>query len=397
MNKLAIINYVKYNRFIYNVYFIVGSAAIRLLGNFITRKRNRIIFSSFGGRKYDDSPRCIYEVMQKDSRFKNYEYIWALGNPDAFDIPGAQKVKCDTFAYYKTLMSAAVWVTNSSMERGLSFKPKRIFNLNTWHGTAIKLMGCDISKENTSFSSKGKENHNDVMLAQGQYDVDLFSRVFSIPRENFRVTGLPRNDELVYGNTEENRKRIRERLGIKDGVKIILYAPTFREYDKDAGQNCKLSVPINLKKWENMLGNDYVLLMRAHYEVVKLMQIEDNDFVKNVSAYPNLNELMIVSDLLVSDYSSIFMDYSVQDKPMLCFAYDYDKYSSLRGMYFDIREKLGSNCEDEDQLIDAIHTLDIEKAVETTRKFRKQFVENSGNASNLSLDIIWNYLNGMEY
>lgn len=391
------INFVKYNRFVYSMYFVVGSAAIRLLGKLVAQKKNRIVFSSFGGRKYDDSPRCIYEAMQKDPRFKDYEYIWSLGNPDAFDIPGAEKVKCDTFAYYKTLMSASVWVTNSSMERGLSFKPKRIFNLNTWHGTAIKLMGCDISKENTSFGSKGKENHDDVMLAQGQYDVDLFSRVFGISKENFRVTGLPRNDELVNGNTEENRKRIREKLGIQEGKKIILYAPTFREYDKDAGQNCKLCVPVNLKKWEKSLSNDYVLLMRAHYEVVKLMQFEDNDFVKNVSAYPNLNELMIVSDLLVSDYSSIFIDYSVQDKPMLCFAYDYDKYSSLRGMYFDIREKLGSNCEDEVQLMNAIQTLDIEKAVETTRKFRKQFVESSGSASTQSIDIIWNYLNGMEY
>lgn len=90
----------------------------------MSKKKNRIVFSSFGGRKYDDSPRCIYEEMLQDSRFKNYELIWALGNPDDFNIPGAKKVKCDSLAYYKILMSAAVWVTNSTMERGLSFKPK---------------------------------------------------------------------------------------------------------------------------------------------------------------------------------------------------------------------------------------------------------------------------------
>lgn len=397
MNKRSLINIVKYNRLIYSFYFNIGSLAVRLLGFFVSKKKNRIVFSSFGGRKYDDSPRCIYEEMLQDSRFKNYELIWALGNPDDFNIPGAKKVKCDSLAYYKILMSAAVWVTNSTMERGLSFKPKNIFNFNTWHGTALKLMGCDISKENTSFGSKEKECHNDVLLAQSKYDVDIFSRVFSTPVENFRMIGLPRNDELINCNTEENRKRIREKLGIKENKKVILYAPTFREYDKDTKHNCKLVVPIDLKKWEKELGDNYILLIRAHYEVVKIMNFDEDDFIKNVSLYPNLNELMIVSDMLISDYSSIFFDYSVQDKPMLCFTYDYEKYASKRGMYFDIREKLDSNNIDEDNLIKAIKTIDTTKAIEITRKFRKEFVEQSGNASKMSVDIIWNYLNKKPY
>lgn len=397
MDKRSLINLVKYNRHLYNLYFQIGSFAVKLVGKFVRKKNNLIVFSSFGGRKYDDSPRCIYEAMLNDSRFGNYEFVWALGNPDAFDIPGAKKVKCDTFEYYRTLLSAAVWVTNSTMERGLSFKPSHIFNFNTWHGTAIKLMGCDISKENTSFGSKGKENHTDVMLAQGQYDVDIFSRVFGVPVENFRVIGLPRNDELVNCNTEENRKRIRKQLGIQHGKKVILYAPTFREYDKDSSLNCQLCVPIDLKKWNHKLADEYVLLIRAHYEVVKMMKFEENDFVKNVSSYPNLNELMIVSDLLVSDYSSIFFDYSVQDKPMLCFAYDYEKYSSLRGMYFDIRVKLEGNSVNEDQLIEAITRLDTEKAIEITRRFRNEFIDKSGSASKQSAEIIWKYLNGMNY
>lgn len=397
MDKRALINSVKYSHTLYRLYFYFGNLGVKLLGLFVRQNKKRIVFSSFGGRKYDDSPRCIYEAMLKDSRFTGYEFVWALGSPEKFDIPEAKKVTCDTIAYYKTLMSAAVWVTNSTMERGLSFKPKSIFNLNTWHGTPIKLMGDDISKDNKSFRYKRKKNHNDLMLAQGNYDVDIFSRVFCVPSENFRITGLPRNDELVNCNTEDNRSRIRKHLGITDGRKVILYAPTFREYDKDAGRNCVMMPPIDLKKWEKELGNNYVLLMRAHYEVVKVMQFEDNDFVKNVSSYPNLNELMIVSDMLVSDYSSVFFDYSIQDKPMLCFAYDYEKYSSQRGMYFDIREKLQGNSVNEDELILAIKSLDEPKAIEITRKFRNEFIEASGSASQHTIDIIWRYLDGKKY
>lgn len=392
MNR-EIINKVKYSHFLYNCYYYIGSLAVRLLGCFVKQSKRTIVFSSFGGRKYDDSPRCIYEAMLKDKRFNGCRFVWALGNPEQFNIEGAELVKCDTLSYYKVLMSAAVWVTNSSMERGLSFKPKSIFNLNTWHGTAIKLMGSDISKENTSFGAKGKRNHNDIMLAQGHYDVDIFSRVFGVPRENFRITGLPRNDELLCKNTEENRKRIRKNLGISEDKKVILYAPTFREYDKDENNNCKLSIPIDLKKWQSKLGHDYVLLMRAHYEVIKQMNFEENDFVKNVSLYPNLNELMIVSDILVSDYSSIFFDYSIQDKPMLCFAYDYEKYAANRGMYFDIRQKLGGNSVDEDELIASIKNIDWQRTVEITKKFRSEFIEEAGNASNKVVEIIWKHLN----
>ena len=391
MNR-DLINKVKYSHFLYNCYYYIGSLAVRLLGRFIKQDKKTIVFSSFGGRKYDDSPRCIYEAMMNDKRFRGYRFVWAFVNPEKFEVKNTEKVKCDTLSYYKVLMSAKVWVTNSTMERGLSFKPERIFNLNTWHGTPIKLLGSDISKENKSFGAKGEKNHNDIMLAQGHYDVDIFSRAFGVPRENLRITGLPRNDELVCENTEENRERIRKLLGVSNNKKVILYAPTFREYDMDSTGNCTLSLPVDLKKWEQILGNDYVLLMRAHYEVVKHLQINSNSFVKEVSSYPNLNELMIVSDLLVSDYSSIFFDYAIQGKPMLCFAYDYERYVRERGLYFDIRKELKCNIDNEDDLLTVIKMMDVKERQEISRIFRDKYIEAYGDASVQCLDIIYNSL-----
>ena len=388
MNR-DLINKVKYSYFLYIFYYYLGSLAVRLLGLFIKQDKRTIVFSSYGGRKYDDSPRCLYEEMMKDKRFNEYRFVWAFVDPEQFEVKGAEKVKCDTLSYYKVLMSAKLWVTNSTMERGLSFKPERIFNLNTWHGTAIKKLGSDIRKENKSFGSRGKKNHNDIMLAQGQYDVNIFSRVFGVPRENFRITGLPRNDELVRENTEKNRERIRKLLGVGENKKVILYAPTFREYDMDSSGNCTLSIPIDLKKWEQILGNDFVLLMRAHYEVVKHLQFSSNDFVKEVSSYPNLNELMIVSDLLVSDYSSIFFDYAIQGKPMLCFAYDYERYARERGVYFDIREELKCYIDNEDDLLKKIKMMDVSECQAISRTFRDKYIEAYGNASLQCMDIVY--------
>lgn len=388
MTKRDLINLVKYNKLFYRLYFYCGSYALRFLGLFIKQNPKRIVFSSFGGRKYDDSSRCIFEAMIKDPRFKGYDFVWALGNPESFEIQNARKVKCDTFAYYRTLLAAKVWVTNSSMERGLSFKPKRIFNLNTWHGTAIKLMGRDRKEGSKTYRAPKHKCHEDIMLAQGMYDVNIFSRVMNIPKENFRVIGLPRNDELIHKNTEFFRANIRKKLNLPNGKKVILYAPTFREYDQDAAGNCRLTLPIDLRKREKELSNEYILLIRAHYEIVKGLKLQENSFIRDMSSYPNLNELMIVSDLLISDYSSIFFDYSLQDKPMLCFAYDYDKYDTLRGMYFDIREKV-QNCSDEDSLINLLKTLREDTHIRKTIKFREEFIEAFGDASMRTSDLIW--------
>lgn len=387
MNTLSLINQVKYSKTIYTIYYYIGSWLISLLKLFVKTDDKLIVFASFGGRKYDDSPKAIYEAMFRDSRFDDYKLVWAFMQPDKFEIPRGEKVKIDTFSYYKKLLSARVWVTNSSMNRGLDFTGNHTFELNTWHGSAIKKMGGDINKGNTSFGLKSSKKNGNVMLAQGEYDVDVFTKAFSRPRESFRVIGLPRNDELAHV-TKDIQDATKQRLGISTNKKVILYAPTFREYDKDSGNNVVLTPPINLKLWQEQLGDDFVFLFRAHYEVAKVMGIEDNDFVKNVSSYPNLNDLMIASDMLISDYSSIFFDYAIQGKPMLCYCYDYEKYAIKRGMYFDIRECLPSASE-ETELLKLVKTTDVNEKSEATKRFQKRFVTEFGAASQKSLDILY--------
>ena len=152
-------------------------------------------------------------------------------------------------------------------------------------------------------------------------------------------------------------------------------------------RNCVLDVPASFENWGEKFGKDYVLLFRAHYEVAKVLNIKDSDFIKNVSDYPVLNELMIASDMLVSDYSSVFFDYSVMDKPMYHFAYDYDKYAVNRGMYFDIRQYISGGC-NEMELLDVISGADIQKEVSKTIEFRKKYVNYYGSATKQSVDCI---------
>lgn len=377
---------VKYVKWIYALYFFLGSFALKVLNAFMRPDDKLILFISFGGRKFDDSPKAIYDEMIKDSRYKDYRIVWAFNNPDAFDIPYGEKVKCDTFDYFKTALKARVWISNSTVERGLAFKGKRTFYFDTWHGTPIKKMGSDIDASNKSFKGRGNWAV-DYFTCQGEFEANVFGRVFrTVGREKMHVIGLPRND--VYANyTKEYMLSLRKKIGIPVNKKVILYAPTFREYDKTDSMKVKVSVPLQIEKWRNELGKDYVLLFRAHYEVAKGLNIKDDDFIREMSDYPRLEDLMIVSDLLISDYSSIFFDYSIMPKPMLAFCYDYERYASERGMYFDIREWLPS-ADNENDLLALIKSGNVDEQIEKTKAFQQKYVTAFGTATKQSLDVI---------
>lgn len=386
--KSALINKIKYSKILYALYYNVMNSVINSMKLFVKTDERLILFNSFAGRKFDDSPFALFEEIKKDERFKDYKLVWVFHNPDQFEVKGAEKMKTDTPEYFKTCLKAKVWITNSSFERGLHFKNKNTFYFNTWHGTPIKKMGQDIAN-NQSFGEKGK-NSTDIMTAQSDFEVDVFSRMFGIPKEHFLTCGLPRND-ILASYDEALRKHIRDKIGIKEKQKVILYCPTFREFEKDNNHNVVLKPPINLDKWEKELGDEYVLLFRAHYEVSKAMEIKENDFVKDMTSYQSLNELMIASDVLISDYSSVFFDYSIMDKPMLHFTYDYDKFASLRGMYFDIRNYLNGSDNEED-IIHLLNSINIDKEVERTRQFRNQYVQYFGHASKVSVNCIAEHL-----
>ena len=385
-NKLFYI--VKYSKITYFMYYHFMSFVVWIIGCFVKRNDKLILFNSFGGKKYDDNPKAIYDEMIKDMRFKDYRLVWAFQESNKIIAP-IETVKCDTFRYFKMALSAKMWITNSSMERGLKFKKKKTICFNTWHGTAIKKMGCDIIN-NQSFRS---ELSADIMLAQSQYDIDVFSHAFNIPVENFRLIGLPRNDELV-NYTQDRVDRIRKTLNILSGKRILLYAPTFREYTKGKNKEVIINMPINLDKWQKTLGNDYIVLFRAHYEVAKYMDFENYSVFVDVSKYECLADLMILSDALITDYSSICFDYSIMQKPIYCFAYDYEEYISKRGTYLELVKELPCMIHhDESSLLKDIIHGDFEKNYkEKVIEFQKKYALCNGNASRLSCDIIYELL-----
>lgn len=378
----------KYIKPLYYFYYYFFSGILRLVGCFVKNDKKWVLINSFGGKKYDDSPKAIYEKMCKDVRFRDFEFVWAFHKPDSFDVPGASKVKTDSLKYFLTALRAGIWITNSSMERGLSFKPNDTFYVNTWHGSTIKKMGSDIDETNTSFRSLGKMKV-DIMTAQNEEQANIFSRVFEIPRENFLVCGLPRNDFLLSA-TPDYIDRIKERLNLPKDKKIILYAPTFREFDRDS-RGVILKPPLDLKKWEMALADEYVLLFRAHYEVAAVLGLTTNEFCRDVTDYPELNGLLLAADILISDYSSIIFDYALLEKPIFHYCYDYERYEAKRGMYMDIREHIHGS-DNEEELLNMLQNMDWQAETAWAKSFKEKFSLQDGHAADAVLDAMAKYL-----
>lgn len=368
-----IVNLLKTNQFIYSLYNSILSFFIKMIGIFLKTDKHIILFNSFGGKKYDDSPKAIYEYMISNTKYDNYKFYWVFDCPDKFEIKNGTKLKNNSLKFFITALKAKYWITNSGIERGLKFKKKNTIYINTWHGTAIKHIG----KDENNLSVKTKTSKVDYMFSQSEYDRKTFMHVFDLEEKNVVLSGLPRNDELV-DVSDKNVKEIKKKLNLPLEKKVILYAPTFREYSRDSN-GCLLAPPIDLKLWEERLGKDYILLFRAHYEVNKVLGIKENSFIKNYSDYPNLNELLKISDVLISDYSSIMIDYSILERPIFNYIYDFDEYKEKRGMYFDLRKKLPDCCfEKEKDLLEAIINMDIKKEKNKAIKFKHEFVQVCG-------------------
>jgi len=388
--KNKLMKLLKSNNLLYQAYFYLGSAIMSILAIFIPVDRRMILFNSYGGKKYDDSTKAIYEKMLTDERFKDFKFIWAFHDPSMFHPPRATKIRTDGLKYFYYTLRAGCWVTNSAIERGLMYKNKKTFYLNTLHGSPIKKLGKEISKDKNYFYAKLRPKWKvDAICAQCAHDTDAFVSAFGITHEQILNSGLPRNDILAT-HTPEMKESIRKKLNLPADKKILLYTTTFREYSKDEMLNCIIAPPIDLARWERELGDEYAVIFSAHYEISKVLNIQNNGFIRDYSSHPVYNDLLIVSDIMICDYSSVFFDYAIMGKPMLSFGYDYHEYMQKRGMNFDLRAELPNGMvHTEDDLLEQLKALDFDDASRKTVAFREKHLRYYANASQICIDAIW--------
>lgn len=377
----------KHNHFISALFRKVASACMRIWGVFVPVDNKMIIFTAHG-RKYNDSPRAIYEYMLKSGKFKDFKMVWGLEDPSV-EIPGNPiKVKADTIAYFRYTLKAKYWITCVNIERSLHYKKRNCKYLNTWHGLSINHCGNAVpGRKDFDFGAV------DYMCYESEYHKEILIRDFLAREEAMIPTGLPRND-VLYNTTQEEVVAIKKRLGLPLDKKLILYAPTWRD-STDNGASYEIKPPIDVNYWAEELKDDYIVLLRTHAYTTKLLGIEFNDVIRDYISYPVINDLFKISDILVSDYSSCIADFSILERPIVCFAYDYEAYCEHRGLYLDLNVAMPSGVKHtEQEVVAQIKNMDFEaECVKTKEMIKDRLTYIGGHATEICIEKMF----GKEY
>ncbi|MET3949923.1 CDP-glycerol:glycerophosphate glycerophosphotransferase [Arthrobacter sp. UYEF36] len=302
--------------------------------------RDAILFMCFGGRRATDSPRRLLEEFQR--RGSLWPMYWAVAD---FSVPvpaGAEPVLIGSRRWYQLLTESRILINNNNFPFYFRKREGQVY-IQTWHGTPLKKLGNDVARTNFSLSYWNlmwrEAEYWDALLAQNDYAAGVLAKCFGF---DGRVVadGYPRNDSLTRERMEQDRPEIRRRLGIPAGKTAILYAPTWRDDAKNASRQYEMVTYLDFEKAQQQLGDDYVLLLRGHHNIAGQRQTAANEFVIDVTEYPEVNDLYTAADILVNDYSSVMFDFCVTGKPIIFLTPDIAQYrDETRGFYFDLEEK----------------------------------------------------------
>ncbi|MGW0393958.1 bifunctional glycosyltransferase/CDP-glycerol:glycerophosphate glycerophosphotransferase [Streptomyces sp. NPDC003042] len=349
-------------------------------------KKGTVVFESHMGKQYSDSPKAIYEEMVRQG--VPFEAFWSYagGKPTGFP-KEATLVRRWSWPYLRALAQAEYWVDNQGFPLALAKRAGTTY-IQTWHGSALKRMGFHEPRTKAQ-GRAGQDRFQEAVdrfdhfLVRSEHDVRTLAKGFRLRDEVLLRTGYPRNDALVEEQRAEAQSGERVRgplaaeLGIDPRKRVLLYAPTFRANADGAVEGFEF--PFDIEEFADRLGDRFTLLVRTHYLNSVSLPPSVAGRVIDVSRHHDITPLLALADGLITDYSSVMFDYAVLDRPMLFFAYDYEKYATdIRGTYFDLKEKApGPVVATADELMQAVAAFDEADAkyAEARQRFLTEFGE----------------------
>ncbi|HJR89230.1 MAG TPA: CDP-glycerol glycerophosphotransferase family protein [Aeromicrobium sp.] len=324
-----------------------------------------VYFESFFGRSATCNPRAIdAEVARRRPDLPRY---WSVDDRSIAVPEGAIPLVIGTREWWRVRESAR-WIVTNEWLRGRYVKKPFQTVLQTWHGSMYKRIGIDRGgsgwlRGGHTDRARAERANWDMFISQNGDTTPIIQQAYEFQGDDASAVleiGYPRNDELVpFADTPtlelvERVARVRERIGIPDGRRVIMYAPTWRE----ASQNVEL---LSLVQLAREVGEGFTFLQRGHVRTLEEGESVASDAVIDVSTYPQINELYMVSDLLITDYSSMMFDYSVTRRPMLFYTPDIEEYTDpkVRGAYFDLEEVApGPVVRTVPEVIELLRTID---------------------------------------
>ncbi|MEH6993739.1 CDP-glycerol glycerophosphotransferase family protein [Neobacillus drentensis] len=345
-------------------------------------KKDLIIFESFLGKQYSDNPRAIYEYLKE--HHPEYQLLWSIDKRYKQNFLDAKVSFVNRFSIKWLLLMprANYWVINSRMPYWIR-KPKHTVYLQTWHGTPLKKLAADMEEVHMPGTTTDKykqlflmETRNwDYLISPNRYSTDIFQSAFQYNKEKILETGYPRNDYLINNNTIEAVNSIKKSLGLPKNKKIILYAPTWRDDEYVKVGQYKFTLHLELEQLQRSLGDEYVILLRMHYLIANKMDVSTyKGFAHDFSKHDDIRDLYLISDVLITDYSSVFFDYLCLKRPIIFYTYDIDSYrDKLRGFYFDIeKDAPGTLAKTTEEVLEAIKSIETKRS-ESLIRFHQEF------------------------
>ncbi|WP_188454994.1 CDP-glycerol glycerophosphotransferase family protein [Virgibacillus oceani] len=360
-------------------YFPMMKLFYKIGSKFIRVDNRMILFESGVGKQFGDSPKNIYDELVKQGL--QYQKIWVYNKRYNFTDPNTKRIKRLSPQYYYYLLKSGYWVNNQNFPTYIKKRSETTY-LQTWHGTPLKKMLYDIDEVQGRSSDYvervGEAVKNwDYLISPSEYASKAFRSAFRYDGKILE-TGYPRNDIFYKNNKHEIKEKINHNFNLFEGKKIILYAPTFRDNQTTNKNKFSFDINMDLHKMKQILGSDHVILLRLHVVVSNKINLDEEleGFVYDASKYPDIQELLVATDILITDYSSVMFDYANTGKPMLFYTYDLEEYrDNIRGFYMDFeKEAPGPLLFNTDEIIDSVEN--IEKIICNFQDSYKVFQQN---------------------
>ncbi|OIK06449.1 hypothetical protein BIV23_08135 [Streptomyces monashensis] len=288
------------------------------------------VYAAYWSRGYACNPAAVFEKARELA--PGIRGVWVVAKDRTGSIPpGVEYVVDGSARCLRTMARAKFLVNNVNFPYEL---PKRrgAVLVQTQHGTPLKKMGTDLRDHPAAARGMNFDRlveqcgRWDFLVSPNPHTTEVFTRVYPGGYEVLE-TGYPRVDRLVNASLDQAH-RVRDELGIAPGQTAVLYAPTHRDHEDQA------AAPLDVRRFADELGDDHVLLVRAHY--FDTPQTLPSQGVVDVSSYPSIEDLCVAADVLITDYSSVMFDYAALDRPIVIYAPDWETYRRARGVYLDL-------------------------------------------------------------
>jgi CDP-glycerol glycerophosphotransferase (TagB/SpsB family)/glycosyltransferase involved in cell wall biosynthesis len=337
--------------------------------------RDSILLVSFDGHSCTDSPLAIADELRR--RGDQREQIWVVRDRSTPVPANATSVLIGTADYFAALGRSRYLIANDHLAKPHRGRPGQRY-VQTWHGTPLKRLGYDIVKPTFASGNRffdfmaGDVAQWNLLISPNPFSTPIMRQAFNYAGE-ISETGYPRNDALLVGQTPARTAQTRRRLGLPPGKRVAMYVPTWRDNQHD-GAVYRFELRLDLAEARRRLADDFVLLIRGHHLMAGWeLAAAQPGFVFDVTGYPDINDLLGLSDVLITDYSSVMFDFAPTGRPMLFFTYDLEHYrDQLRGFYFDFESDApGPLLATSDQVVAAL--ADIDAVAASYRQARAEF------------------------